>query len=39
MIRYIIWTFFFSCTALAQGNVVTGEFKEDYRTINLYGNI
>ena len=39
MIRYIIWTFFFSCTALAQGNVVTGEFKPEYRTINLYGNI
>ena len=39
MIRYIIWTFFFSCTALAQGNVVTGEFKREYRTINLYGNI
>lgn len=39
MIRYIILTFFFSCTALAQGSVVTGEFKEDYRTINLYGNI
>ena len=39
MIRYIIWTFFFSCTALAQGNVVTGEFKREYRTINLYDNI
>ena len=39
MIRYIIWTFFFSCTALAQGNMVTGEFKREYRTINLYGNI
>ena len=32
-------TFFFSCTALAQGNVVTGEFKREYRTINLYDNI
>ena len=32
-------TFFFSCTALAQGSVVTGEFKPEYRTINLYGNI
>ena len=31
--------FFFSCTALAQGSVVTGEFKPEYRTINLYGNI
>jgi len=31
--------FFFSCTALAQGRVVTGEFKPEYRTINLYGNI
>jgi len=31
--------FFFSCTALAQGSVVTGEFKQEYRTINLYGNI
>ena len=39
MIRYIILTFFFSCTALAQGNVVTGEFKREYRTINLYDNI
>ena len=39
MTRYIIWTFFFSCTALAQGNVVTGEFKREYRTINLYDNI
>lgn len=39
MIRYIILTFFFSCTALAQGSVVTGEFKPEYRTINLYGNI
>ena len=39
MIRYIILTFFFSCTALAQELMVTGEFKEDYRTINLYGNI
>jgi len=25
--------------ALAQGNVVTGEFKREYRTINLYDNI
>ena len=32
-------TFFFSCTALAQGSVVTGEFKQNYRTLNLYGNI
>ena len=32
-------TFFFCCTALAQGSVVTGEFKQEYRTINLYGNI
>ena len=39
MIRYIILTFFFSCTALAQGSMVTGEFKQEYRTINLYGNI
>ena len=39
MIRYIILTFFFSCTALAQGSVVTGEFKQNYRTLNLYGNI
>ncbi|WP_424656499.1 hypothetical protein [Capnocytophaga granulosa] len=39
MIRYIILTFFFSCTALAQELMVTGEFKQDYRTINLYGNI
>ena len=39
MIRYIIWTFFFSCTSLPQDSVVTGEFKEDYRIINLYGNI
>ena len=31
--------FFFSYTALAQGSVVTGEFKPEYRTINLYGNI
>ena len=31
--------FFFSCTALAQGSVVTGEFKQNYRTLNLYGNI
>ena len=31
--------FFFSCTALAQGSVVTGEFKQEYRTINLYDNI
>ena len=39
MIRYIILTLFFSCTALAQGNVVTGEFKREYRTIDLYDNI
>lgn len=39
MIRYIILTFFFSCTALAQELMVTGEFKHDYRTINLYDNI
>ena len=39
MIRYIILTFFFSCTALAQGSMVTGEFKQEYRTMNLYGNI
>lgn len=39
MIRYIILTFFFSCTALAQELMVTGEFKQEYRTINLYGNI
>ena len=39
MIRYIILTFFFCCTALAQELMVTGEFKEDYRTINLYDNI
>ena len=39
MIRYIILTFFFSCTALAQGSVVTGEFKHEYRTIDLYDNI
>ena len=32
-------TFFFSCTSLAQGSVVTGEFKQNYRTLNLYGNI
>ena len=32
-------TFFFSCTALAQELMVTGEFKPEYRTINLYGNI
>ena len=31
--------FFFSCTALAQGSVVTGEFKQEYRTIDLYDNI
>ena len=31
--------FFFSCTALAQGSLVTGEFKQNYRTLNLYGNI
>ena len=39
MIRYIILTFFFSCTALAQGSMVTGEFKQEYRTMYLYGNI
>ena len=39
MIRYIILTFFFSCTSLAQGSLVTGEFKQNYRTLNLYGNI
>ena len=39
MIRYIILTFFFSCTALAQGSMVTGEFKQEYRTIDLYDNI
>ena len=39
MIRYIILTFFFCCTALAQELMVTGEFKQEYRTINLYGNI
>ena len=32
-------TFFFSCTALAQELMVTGEFKQEYRTINLYDNI
>ena len=32
-------TFFFSCTALAQGSMVTGEFKQEYRTMYLYGNI
>ena len=39
--RICILSFFFifSCTSLPQGSVVTGEFKEDYRTINLYGNI
>ena len=31
--------FIFSCTSLAQGSVVTGEFKQNYRTLNLYGNI
>ena len=39
MIRYIILTFFFSCTALAQELMVTGEFKHEYRTIDLYDNI
>jgi hypothetical protein len=39
MIRYIILTFFFSCTALAQELMVTGEFKQEYRTIDLYDNI
>ena len=39
--RICILSFFFifSCTALAQGSVVTGEFKQNYRTLNLYGNI
>ena len=39
--RICILSFFFifSCTSLPQGSVVTGEFKEDYRIINLYGNI
>lgn len=32
-------TFIFSCTALAQELMVTGEFKHEYRTINLYDNI
>lgn len=31
--------FFFSCAALAQGTVVTGEFKQEYRTLHLYNNI
>ena len=39
MIRYIILTFFFCCTALAQELMVTGEFKQEYRTIDLYDNI
>ena len=39
MIRYIILTFFFCCTALAQELMVTGEFKHEYRTIDLYDNI
>ena len=39
MIRYIILTFFFCCTALAQELMVTGEFKQEYRTMNLYDNI
>ena len=39
MIRYIILTFFFSCTVLAQELMVTGEFKQEYRTIDLYDNI
>ena len=39
MIRYIILTFFFSCTALAQELMITGEFKHEYRTIDLYDNI
>ena len=39
MIRYIILTFFFCCTALAQGSMVTGEFKQEYRTMYLYRNI
>ena len=39
--RICILSFFFifSCTSLVQDSVVTGEFKEDYRIINLYGNI
>ena len=39
--RICILSFFFifSCTSLAQGSVVTGEFKQNYRTLNLYGNI
>lgn len=32
-------TFFFCCTALAQELMVTGEFKHEYRTIDLYDNI
>lgn len=31
--------FFLSCAALAQGTVVTGEFKQEYRTLHLYNNI
>lgn len=39
--RICILSFFFifSCTALAQGSMVTGEFKQEYRTMYLYGNI
>ena len=39
--RICILSFFFifSCTALAQGSVVTGEFKQEYRTMYLYRNI
>lgn len=31
--------FFLSCAALAQGTVVTGEFKQEYRSLHLYNNI
>lgn len=31
--------FFLSCVALAQGIVVTGEFKQEYRSLHLYNNI
>jgi hypothetical protein len=31
--------FFLSCAALAQGIVVTGEFKQEYRSLHLYNNI
>lgn len=30
---------FFCCTSLAQGIVVTGEFKQEYRSLHLYNNI